>query len=103
MSKAHRALLLTLISIALPGVAWAQGTPLERKDVHLAVGGKASLYYLPLTIAEQLGYFKQEGLESRSATSPAGRSRCARLSVAAPTWFRAPMSTPSTCRRRSSR
>src|SRR5690349_21997168 len=35
---------------------------LEKKDVHIAVGGKASLYYLPLTIAEQLGYFKAEGL-----------------------------------------
>jgi len=27
---------------------------IEKKDVHIAVGGKASLYYLPLTIAEQL-------------------------------------------------
>jgi len=35
---------------------------LEKKDVHIAVGGKASFYYLPLTIAEQLGYFKDEGL-----------------------------------------
>jgi NitT/TauT family transport system substrate-binding protein len=41
-------------------LAGAQG--LEKKDVHVAVGGKASLYYLPLTIAEQLGYFKEEGL-----------------------------------------
>lgn len=39
----------------------AQGA-LEKKDVHIAVGGKTSLYYLPLTIAEQLGYFKDEGL-----------------------------------------
>ena len=29
----------------------------------LAVGGKAAFYYLPLTIAEQLGYFKDEGLD----------------------------------------
>lgn len=29
----------------------------------LAVGGKATFYYLPLTIAEQLGYFKAEGLD----------------------------------------
>jgi len=35
---------------------------LEKKDVHVAVGGKSSLYYLPLTIAEQLGYFRDEGL-----------------------------------------
>jgi NitT/TauT family transport system substrate-binding protein len=40
---------------------YAQGA-LEKKEVHIAVGGKASLYYLPLTIAEQLGYLKDEGL-----------------------------------------
>ncbi len=42
--------------------ALAQGAP-EKTAVHIAVGGKASLYYLPLTIAEQLGYFKAEGLD----------------------------------------
>ncbi len=35
----------------------------EKIKVTLAVSGKASFYYLPLTIAEQLGYFEQEGLE----------------------------------------
>jgi len=29
--------------------------------VPLAVGGKSSLYYLPLTITERLGYFKEAG------------------------------------------
>ena len=49
---------LTLaILVAWPAFAGAQGA-IEKKDVHVAVGGKASLYYLPLTIAEQLGYFK---------------------------------------------
>ncbi|MGH8673721.1 MAG: ABC transporter substrate-binding protein [Burkholderiales bacterium] len=43
------------------GGALAQGGP-ERRDVHIAVGGQASFYYLPLTIAERLGYFKDEGL-----------------------------------------
>jgi NitT/TauT family transport system substrate-binding protein len=43
------------------GRSWAQ-TP-EKKKIALAVGGKNLFYYLPLTIAEQLGYFKQEGLE----------------------------------------
>ncbi len=43
------------------GHAAAQGKP-EKPDVHIAVGGKAAFYYLPLTIAEQLGYFKDEGL-----------------------------------------
>lgn len=41
--------------------AIAQGT-LEKRDVHIAVGGQASFYYLPLTVAERLGYFKEEGL-----------------------------------------
>ena len=36
---------------------------LEKTKVAIAVGGKASFYYLPLTIAEQLGYFRDEGLE----------------------------------------
>jgi NitT/TauT family transport system substrate-binding protein len=37
----------------------------EKRDVHIAVGGKTALYYLPLTITERLGYFKDEGLNVR--------------------------------------
>ncbi|MES2942611.1 MAG: ABC transporter substrate-binding protein [Pseudomonadota bacterium] len=36
---------------------------LEKTKIALAVGGKAAFYYLPLTISEQLGYFKAEGLD----------------------------------------
>ena len=36
---------------------------LEKTKIAIAVGGKAAFYYLPLTITEQLGYFKDEGLE----------------------------------------
>jgi NitT/TauT family transport system substrate-binding protein len=50
---------LFLAALAFAAGAHAQ---LEKRDVHIAVGGKASFYYLPLTIAEQLGYFKDEGL-----------------------------------------
>jgi NitT/TauT family transport system substrate-binding protein len=35
----------------------------EKTHILIAVGGKAGFYYLPLTIAEQLGYFKAEGLD----------------------------------------
>lgn len=42
--------------------AAAQSKP-EMQKVHIGVGGKAALYYLPLTIAERLGYFKEEGLD----------------------------------------
>jgi len=42
--------------------AGARAAP-EKKQVTIAVGGKTLFYYLPLTLAEQLGYFKDEGLE----------------------------------------
>ncbi len=35
----------------------------EKKQITIAVGGKTLFYYLPLTLAEQLGYFKDEGLD----------------------------------------
>jgi NitT/TauT family transport system substrate-binding protein len=35
----------------------------EQPRLSIAVGGKNLLYYLPLTIAEQRGYFKAEGLD----------------------------------------
>ncbi len=53
--------LVALAVLSTPAGVHAQAA-LEKKDVHIAVGGKPSLYYLPLTIAEQLGYFKEEGL-----------------------------------------
>jgi len=52
---------LAAASLAAPALR-AQSS-LEKSRVAIAVGGKASFYYLPLTIAEQLGYFKAEGLE----------------------------------------
>ena len=42
------------------GIALAQNP--EKKDLVLGVGGKGLLYYLPLTLAERLGYFKEQGL-----------------------------------------
>jgi NitT/TauT family transport system substrate-binding protein len=52
--------IILLAALALAPTVQAQ---LEKRDVHIAVGGKSAFYYLPLTIAEQLGYFKDEGLE----------------------------------------
>lgn len=46
---------------AMPGLVRAQA--LEKKDVIIAVGGKALIYYLPLSIADLRGYFKDEGLD----------------------------------------
>ncbi|MHC1551128.1 ABC transporter substrate-binding protein [Phyllobacterium sp. K27] len=36
---------------------------LEKTSITLGVGGKPLLYYLPLTIAERKGFFKEEGLD----------------------------------------
>ena len=47
--------------LGLPACVHAQ--TLEKPKVTVAVGGKNLLYYLPLTIAESLGYFKAEGLD----------------------------------------
>ncbi len=54
---------LTGIALAL-AVSLAQAQ-IEKRDVHIAVGGKSALYYLPLAITERLGYFKDEGLTVR--------------------------------------
>src|SRR4051812_50103150 len=54
--------ILIAAALALAPAAHAQ---IERSDVHIAVGGKTALYYLPLTITERLGYFKEEGLNVR--------------------------------------
>jgi NitT/TauT family transport system substrate-binding protein len=54
--------LIFFIALTLAPAVQAQ---LEKREVHIAVGGKSAFYYLPLTIAEQLGYFKDEGLEVR--------------------------------------
>jgi NitT/TauT family transport system substrate-binding protein len=52
-----------LAAVLVLAAAHAAHAQPEKRDVHIAVGGKNAFYYLPLTIAEQLGYFKQEGLE----------------------------------------
>jgi NitT/TauT family transport system substrate-binding protein len=48
-------------ALALAASAWAQAP--EKKKITIAVGGKSLFYYLPLTVAERKGYFKEEGLE----------------------------------------
>src|SRR3954470_17082499 len=66
----------TLVRFLIPGAmaavmagAYAQ---IEKPDVHIAIGGKSALYYLPLTLTERLGYFKSEGLNVRISDFPGG-------------------------------
>jgi NitT/TauT family transport system substrate-binding protein len=49
------------IALVVCAASWAQAP--EKKSVTIAVGGKNLFYYLPLSVAERKGYFKDEGLE----------------------------------------
>src|SRR5215207_131518 len=63
MQRRHvlQALASGIAGVAAPSLVRAQA--LEKPKLTVAVGGKNLLYYLPLTIAETQGYFKQEGLD----------------------------------------
>lgn len=56
-----RAILLAA-SLLLPALGAAQAADVEKPNLTIGVGGKPLLYYLPLTLAERLGYFKDAGL-----------------------------------------
>src|SRR5215510_13718049 len=57
---------LASVAAVLAGTAIAFGAGAqapEKKKITIAVGGKNLFYYLPLSVAERQGYFKDEGLE----------------------------------------
>jgi NitT/TauT family transport system substrate-binding protein len=56
-----KACVALVLGVALATGASAQAP--EKKKITIAVGGKSLFYYLPLTVAERQGYFKDEGLE----------------------------------------
>jgi NitT/TauT family transport system substrate-binding protein len=58
----------TILAAALAGAAALHLSPAhaaepEQSSITLGVGGKPLLYYLPLTIAEQKGFFEEQGLD----------------------------------------
>jgi NitT/TauT family transport system substrate-binding protein len=59
----RRQLLLAGSASLIAAPAFVRAQALEKPKTTIAVGGKNLLYYLPLTIAEQRGYFKAEGLD----------------------------------------
>jgi len=65
--KVLKILAAILACAAMVGAAQAQAI-----KVRLAVGGKPSLFYLPLTVAQRLGYFKDEGLDVEISDFPGG-------------------------------
>src|SRR5436190_22571631 len=59
MKRVIRALGAMLLALSMSAAAQAP----EKKKITIAVGGKSLFYYLPLTVAERQGYFRDEGLE----------------------------------------
>ena len=62
-------LLFMMLGMASYGVL---AQTLEKPRITIAVGGKNLFYYLPLTIAERRGYFKDEGLNVEIVDFPGG-------------------------------
>jgi NitT/TauT family transport system substrate-binding protein len=62
--RAHAFISLLAAALLLQSTAsLAQTSNLEKTSLNLAVGGRTLVAYLPLTIADQLGYFKKQGLD----------------------------------------
>src|SRR5512141_2475732 len=63
-------LVIGVLASAMPLAAQAQAP--AKPKLTIGVGGKPLFYYLPLTIAEQKGYFKAEGLDVEVLDFPGG-------------------------------
>ncbi|HJZ32702.1 MAG TPA: ABC transporter substrate-binding protein, partial [Hyphomicrobiaceae bacterium] len=57
-----KVLALSAVAVLAMTTAQAADNKPEKKDVRLGVGGAPALYYLPLALADRLGYFKEQGL-----------------------------------------
>src|SRR6266480_729361 len=68
LAAAGVAALLLAATLAASG----QDAKPEVSRVRLAVGGKPALFYLPLTVTERLGYFRDAGLEVEISDFPGG-------------------------------
>ena len=61
MKRVIQTMAAALLAAMMASGAFAQAP--EKKKITIAVGGKSLFYYLPLTVAERKGYFKDEGLD----------------------------------------
>ena len=74
----RRTFLISAVGLSAAALLQATGSAIaddvkpERPDLTIAVGGKPLLYYLPLTIAERKGFFKEEGLNVTINDFPGG-------------------------------
>jgi len=68
----RRFTLYAFIGLSAIAAAAPAAEKLEQPKVTIAVGGRSLFYYLPLTLADRLGYFKDEGLTVEIADFPGG-------------------------------
>jgi NitT/TauT family transport system substrate-binding protein len=61
MGIIKRLVAAAMLTVASASLALAAAP--EKTSIELGVGGKPLLYYLPLTLADRLGYFKEQGLD----------------------------------------
>src|SRR5258705_13653144 len=61
--KPFRIFVAAVLLALIPGATAQAQDKIEKPDLVLGVGGKSALYYLQLTLAERLGYFKEQGLD----------------------------------------
>jgi len=71
-----RVAIATALTLLMHG-AGAQDRPAETK-VRLVVGGKSAIFYLPLSVTERLGYFKELGIDAEIADVRAAPVPCSR-------------------------
>ena len=63
---------IAVASSLLFGLASQQATAADSGKITIMVGGITKLIYLPARLTEQLGYFKDEGLDVELLSQPAG-------------------------------
>jgi NitT/TauT family transport system substrate-binding protein len=63
MKTLRIAVALSVLMVCIGTSLHAQPVKPEKPKLVLAVGGKQGMIYLPLTVAERLGYFKEAGLD----------------------------------------
>jgi len=65
----EKSLRFALLALLLTGCA---GAPEKGRTVRLAIGGAAQMVYLPTTLAAQLGFYRNEGLDVQFQDYPGG-------------------------------
>src|SRR5262245_57344033 len=79
MNRSRFEFLVTALVIAAICAACTRPRPQQTTTVRIAVGGQTQFIYLPLTLADQLGYFKDEGLSVQISDLRGGSEALAAL------------------------